>query len=197
MDPARGNALEYTQLRTTRGKGLPRLILQPASNPEAQRHYAATIKSGVPLERIAPHVTPSLLERLKSIYPSGRAHVWGATAGKANARQYNEMQESDLLLFYKHGQFFESFRVALKMPENRGNRDLARSLWGSKRDMTTGDLKTWEHVFFLANRKPLVPPINYREMHAVIQFGPADKLWALTVLDEKRSHLAFHAFDLL
>ena len=56
---------------------MPLVLIQPASNPDARRHFVNTIENRVPLGRIQPHIPANLFATLSARYEEGYACVWG------------------------------------------------------------------------------------------------------------------------
>lgn len=164
---------------------MARLVLQPAANPDAQRHYRDTVENAVPLDRLRPHLSAEGFRRLQQVYPGGAAWLWGATPGPQNTVSVESMSPGDLVLFYRRRHFFSKATITLI---EMGERSLARELWGTN---DQGD--TWEHLFFLTQPEEI--SIDYHDLWEVARVGAEDMLWGLTVLTESTSARVVDAFD--
>src|SRR5688500_17668668 len=124
---------------------MPRLILQPASNPVAARHYEDTIVRPRALAELVPHFSAAkreiLTAELERVYGTRPIHVWAARPGESNNVSFELMSPNDITLFYQKGVFVSSLVVTRKAP---GEDNLARYLWPPK----IGE-EPWSLVFFL------------------------------------------------
>ena len=145
------------------------IILQPASGPDARRHYDHTIAHPVPLEDIAPVLAPSDLESLNPLCPGGTVAIWGVTPSKIG--QWSKMGRGDTVLFSRERQLFARAEVIYKCH----NQSLAEFLWGRDEDG-----QTWEYLYFIDNLRSLDMPDT--ELIAVAHLDPDYRILAVQVL---------------
>jgi hypothetical protein len=133
---------------------LKQVFIVPANGPEAFQHYQETIARKRTLAEIQRFLPADDLNILRGMYHEAPFVVWGATAGRGNARTFQQMNYGDYILFSQRGQIVLIGEIAWKLT----NRELARYFW---RTNVTGE--TWEHIYFI---------INQRDIHI-----PAEQLW--------------------
>ncbi len=154
------------------------VVLQPASNPDAQRHYADTVEHAVSLAVNAPWIPDEDLQALQAIYPSGQVRLWGATPGQDDRNRpiYRRMSVGDLVLFSAHGHVFAGATITHLFE----NPPLAERLWG--RD---GKDQTWELMFALDEVRAF--DLTYADVNAVLGYKSNNVIQGITVLSEERS----------
>jgi hypothetical protein len=123
-------------------KAAARLIVQPASDKNAWRHYIETIQTPVSLDRMRQYLDASTFNQLGALYKDGMAYVWGLTPGTNNSNfaKWDRIKPGDVALFLRQKVVFASGVVTLKLR----NPELASELWG--RDPKG---RTWEYMYFL------------------------------------------------
>jgi len=122
---------------------MPRVVIQPCSNRDAQKHYEDTIANPVPIATLQRHLPPGVIAQLQARYGNNPVPTWGATPGKgdANVGQWEAMSPGDTALFTRDKRVYASGIVSLKARDA----DLARELWGT----TDDGASTWEYLYFL------------------------------------------------
>src|SRR3989344_4435783 len=121
-------------------------FLAPRSGEKSYENYQSTIRYGVPLDRIAPFLTQ---EEISTVTAEDIIYVWGNRKGKQ--REWREMENGDLIIFYAHGKLIMTGEAYLK----KHSPELALALW--PRDKKGNP---WEFVFFIKNVKYISVPIE-------------------------------------
>src|SRR5687768_7526759 len=103
---------------------MTQVVLAPAGT-----HYADSIESPVPMDRLARFLEPGDVARLREIYADRPVPTWGVTPGGrgANLRKWQRMVPGDVVLMARAGQLIASGTVT----HTAHNRELATSLWGT------------------------------------------------------------------
>ena len=57
------------------------VILQPAGDPHAREHYADTVATPVPQERLARFLDDGDIDEIRRLYGSDPIPTWGVTPG--------------------------------------------------------------------------------------------------------------------
>lgn len=155
-----------------------RIVLQPASNRAARRHYADTVESPVVLEAHLSRIPQDQLDSLRQLYPAGVAPLWGATPGAndVNVRRHAKIAPGDFVLFAADNRLFAGAYVTLAFR----NAELARALWGSD---DRG--QTWELMFALEGLRRM--NVSYAEMNSVVGYSETNVVQGFSVLDEDKS----------
>src|SRR5690242_11213220 len=122
------------------------LVYMPPGNAEAMVHYEDTIKTRVPMSRVAKFLSQDDRSRLDRLFGSRAMAIWGSAGGKANRVKFDRMQQGDEMLIVEGGQIKLIGHVALKVE----NADLSRELWKPLRGNVGA---TWELVYFIANAR--------------------------------------------
>jgi hypothetical protein len=124
---------------------------------------------------------------LRSIYPDGKAYIWGVTEGKksANHKKWLTIQSGDVCLFSKDKHIFASAVVCYKMK----SRALSEEFWG-----TDEDGNPWEYLYFLDEIKQ--HKIPYEDFNRAIGYKPNYVIQGFNVLDDEKSKRIFTAFNL-
>jgi len=149
-------------------------VQQPASGKAAAEHYQKTVVNPVPLARIAPHVTRSVMDELESIYPDGNAWIWGATSGREG--EWVRIEPGDLVLFYRDKRFFSSAHVTFKLK----NGELAQELWSLD---DAG--RPWSFVYFLDTPADIDIPVA--TFNQALGYRPANIVQGMHVLSQSQS----------
>lgn len=160
---------------------MQQIILQPAGNQGGRDHYADTVASPVPLERITPHVDATTTSKLREAFPGGAAAVWGVTpgGGDVNAGKWQRIAPGDIALFLKKGR--ADAMATVKFTTH--SRSLARELWG-----TGDDGETWEYVYFLDEVRPVDVP--YDELNKLLGYETANRFQGFNVVRPDQSAAA-------
>ncbi len=165
-----------------------RVILQPAGDSDALKHFVDTIKIQVDIKRIKSRLTQEQLKELNDVF-EGRETipVWGVTPGKndVNFRKWEKIKRGDVTLFSKNGKVFASAVTVAKLH----NKDLALDLWQTN---PNGD--TWEYIYFLDEL--VAQNIPYEIFNNAVGYKPNFVIQGFNVLDETKSDLLLNAFDL-
>ena len=150
------------------------------------RHYEDTIKTRVPMPRVAQYLTPNARSRLDKIFAGRPMAIWGSSGGKANQAKFDRMQEGDEILIVEGGTIKLIGHIALKIV----NADLSRELW---QPLRVGTKTTWELVYFIANARELdVPFVKFNDL-----FGYEDdyRLRGFTSVAEERLEAFYARYD--
>lgn len=152
---------------------MTQVVLAPAGT-----HYADSIESPVPMERLTRFLEPGDVARLREIYPDRPVPTWGVTPGgrDTNVRKWQRIVPGDVVLMARAGQLIASGTVT----HTAHNRALAASLWGID---ANGD--TWEYLYFLDGvREQAIP---YAELNQAAGYAPGNVVQGFNVLSEARS----------
>ena len=163
------------------------VVLQPAGNKDARKHYADTIQSPVRFSDFVDCLEPADVRRLTELFPTGLAPMWGVTPG-TNGVNHNKFAKADLgsvVLFATAGRLFAAGVIALKF----SNRTLARRLWGEN---DTG--MTWEHMYALDQLVSL--DISYAQFNSVVGYKSNNIIQGFNVLDRDKSERVLDHFGL-
>jgi len=163
-----------------------RIILAPAS-VNTQQHFENTIKGPVPLSRIRDLVTDDEWQLLMELYPNGQAQIWGARPGPRNRKNFARIKDNDIVLFYRDGTYFSSYRVTTKL--GRQATELAEELWG--RD---SDGNTWDLIYFLSDGR--AESVAVGDLWKVAGQGPKSLVRGLWILDRAPSARCIEHFEL-
>ncbi|NAZ80578.1 hypothetical protein GTR02_01930 [Kineococcus sp. R8] len=163
-----------------------RVILQPAGNAGARKHYADTIATPVPLQENAQLLGVDY-QSLVKLYPSGAAPLWGATTGEKdiNVGRYDRMSTGDYVMFAAEGRIFRGGTVTRKFR----NAGLATKLWG-----TDDRNRTWELMFAVDELRHFDLP--YADFNQIVGYKANNVIQGFSVLDETRSALLFDQLSL-
>jgi hypothetical protein len=148
-------------------------VLAPAGT-----HYADSIESPVPMDRLARFLEPGDVVRLREIYADRPVPTWGVTPGGrgTNVRKWQRIVPGDVVLMARAGQLIASGTVT----HTAHNRALAASLWGTD---ANGD--TWEYLYFLDGvREQAIP---YAELNQAAGYAPGNVVQGFNVLSEAKS----------
>jgi len=165
---------------------MSRIILQPASNKDAQAHFADTIAKPVPVNLLQEFLSAEEIAQLNDIYPSGYCPTWGVTPSGINQGKWNQISVGDTTLFSASGKIFASGVTTYKVH----NSALAAKLW-----QYDPKGQTWEYIYFLDEIKQ--QHISYTAFNKVVGYAPNFIIQGFSVLDETKSKRLFEAFDLL
>lgn len=113
-----------------------------AAGLEAKEHLW-TIREGVTLEKLNKlGVNNEIIRELKELIGDPPYYVWGSIPGPNNTKNWEEMEEGDIVLVYTG----DRFEYWTKVRQKYDNDNLARLLWGEKEGG-----KTWRLMYFLEN----------------------------------------------
>jgi len=164
------------------------IILQPASNSEAYKHFEDTVKKTVLASQIIPYLKDSSeKERFLKISKNKNVSVWGVTAGKndVNAKKWQRIQPGDVTLFYREKFIFCSAVTTLKIH----NQQLASSLWGFDERGAT-----WEYIYFIDEVKSHNIPIKH--FNKIVGYKDNYIIQGFNVLDESEGGRVLSSLDL-
>ena len=141
-----------------------RILLQPASGKDEQRHFEDTISNGVSTGLLQNIISAQEFNILESL-DEKKIKVWGIVS-KFDGNPRNEwvaLQPGDIVLFYANKSFYYLAKVCLKTHNAR----LAKDLWGFDNEN-----RTWEYVYFINEGKQLQIPyrpevLGYKSNHVV------------------------------
>ncbi len=166
---------------------MQKIILQPAGDGDARKHYVDTIENLVPLEKIQSFVPEETFSQLQSLFPKGFIPVWGVTPGKGegNKKKWERVERGDIALFSRDKAIVASASVVLTIH----NKELAFELW-----KTNKDGEAWEYIYFLdevTNQQ-----IPYEHFNNAIGYHKDYIIQGFNVLDEEKSLRALELLDL-
>jgi hypothetical protein len=153
-----------------------RILLQPASGPDAMKHFEDTIVHGVSIENIQNRITAEELKILKELR-TDIVKVWGIVPTPENEprRQFIELSEDDIVLFYAHRQFYYAAKVLLKIH----SKELALEFWG-----TDTEGRTWEYIYFIKEGINIETPYD----STVLNYKPNHIIQGAILLNDVKSH---------
>ncbi len=152
---------------------MTRVLIQPASNPAAHRHYRDTIERPVLLSP-RPELPDALRDQLLDRYPSGAARMWGAIG--RHASPFGSVTSGDVALFTRKNHVVSAGVVGVKFRSAA----LADTLWGPDKDG-----RLWELMYTVDALAPLDVP--YTEFNALIDDSLANVHMAFRLLDRDKS----------
>lgn len=158
---------------------MSKVILQPAGDGDAKKHYADTIQNLVPLEEIQPFVSVELYNRFKALFVEGKVAVWGVTPGEKeiNRHKWEKVQSGDVVLFSRNKLIFAKATVVF----STHNKELALHLWKSNEKGNT-----WEYIYFLDEVEE--QRISYSKFNAVAGYKENYVIQGFNVLDDYKSN---------
>ena len=162
------------------------IILQPAGNKDAKKHYNDTIENSVNIREIIPFLNNKDINIINRLY-SNSAPVWGVTPGSnlSNRNKWLRVKIGDVCLFAKDNYIFASGVVTHKVH----NKNLALKLW-NKDDSGS----TWEYIYFLDEIKN--HKIHYRTFNEVVGYAEKYVIRSFSVLDLEKSANVLDNFNL-
>jgi hypothetical protein len=158
----------------------------PLDNTEAMVHYQDTIKTRVPIERVAKYLGADARSHLNKIFGARPMAVWGSAGGKANQAKFDKMQEGDELVIVEGARIKLIGHIALKVE----NADLSRDLW---KPLRTGAGTTWELVYFIANPRELDVP--FAAFSRLLGYAENYRLYGLTSVSQDRLEAFYARYD--
>jgi hypothetical protein len=163
------------------------VILQPAGDPYARAHYADTIATPVPLERLGRHLGTEDLAAIRRLYGTRPVPTWGVTPGgnDVNRNKWERIGPGDIALMVRDGEVFVSARVTYKTH----NEPLAEELWG-RNDVGA----TWEYLYFLDDVTPQSLPSA--ELNEMLGYQRGARVQGFNVLDQAKSDALLDALGL-
>ena len=166
---------------------MSKIILQPAGDKDASKHYVDSIANPTPIDRIAQFVNATTLEKLKELHKEGTVPTWGVTPGKKNVNfnKWKKVKSGDVALFSRDKKIFASAAVAFTIH----NKELAFDLW-----KTNAEGDTWEYMYFLDEVKK--QEISYEAFNNVAGYKPNNVIQGFNVLDEEKSQRIINYFEL-
>lgn len=129
-----------------------KILLQPASQGRALKHFEDTVQNGVLLGSLEGRISQKEFSELQSL-GSDLVRVWGFTPdlnGQAPSA-WAELSGGDLVLFYKLRSFYYLSKVFFKIH----NPDLAREWWG-----VDDEGRTWEYIYFILQGEQIEIPFD-------------------------------------
>jgi Domain of unknown function (DUF3883) len=163
------------------------VILQPAGDPYARAHYAETIATPVPLERLERRLSTEDLVEIRRLYGTRPVPTWGVTPGgnDVNRNKWERIGPGDIALMVRDGEVFVSARVTYKTH----NEPLAEELWG-RNDVGA----TWEYLYFLDDLTP--QSLLSAELNEILGYQPGARVQGFNVLDQAKSDTLLDALGL-
>jgi hypothetical protein len=163
-----------------------RVILQPCSSPDAQKHFADTIQNPVELSRHSD-ITELETPHIRSLFTTGKASIWGVTPGKNNQNisKWKLAAAGDVVLFSGAGRIFATGILAAKIHSPI----LAQRLWGQDKEGLT-----WEYIYLLDEVRPTGIP--YRDFNHVVGHKPNFVIPGFMVLSPEKSEKVIDSFGL-
>ncbi len=166
---------------------MAKLILQPAGNKDGREHYVDTIQNMVDTS-IIKFYEPNLISLIDSLYPSGKAAVWGVTPGNnnVNKNKWDRISKGDVTVFSKSGGIFATGVTTFKFH----NKALAEKLWNKD---VNGN--TWEYIYLLDEIKLI--DIPYPEFNKRMGYASNFIIQGFNVIDAQKSALFLSEMGLL
>lgn len=121
---------------------MTRVAYQPCSDKDSQRNLIKTIHKPVPIDYLSYFLDAEAIKRLRNLYPSGEAHIWGVSINQNTRNSYRDLAAGDIAIFNIKTLMSITGVVTHKLL----NAKLAANLWGWK-DEKAG--VTWEGIYFL------------------------------------------------
>jgi hypothetical protein len=163
------------------------VILQPAGNSGARKHYVDTIENPVQLTSIDRFLTDQQIKELASAFPIGYAQFWGLTPGSGgvNVAKWEKIQQGDIVLFARDKQIYSSGTVVNKF----NNPNLAKHLWGMDENN-----QTWEYMYSVDEIKPV--NISKVEFNNIVGYKENNQIQGVVVMDLEKSQKVLDELDL-
>lgn len=157
---------------------MPNIILQPASGPEALKHYEKTIVTGVTFKDIARFISEKQQNDLRVIYRDSPLQIWGIVPGEKNINltKWLKIGSGDIVFFSQSGYLVGKGIITYKIP----NKQLALELWG-----LDPDGQTWEYTYFLNDFERIKIPV--KKFNNLIGYKENFPIYGVMVLDIARS----------
>lgn len=165
---------------------MPRIILQPASLPDARKNYKKTVENSVHIDRIAKFLTREEDLKLRENYPDGMFKVWGALPGGGRVNYWNEISRGDVILFARDNFIFSAGVITTKFC----NPDVANVLWGRNKKG-----QTWEYLYFIAELRPTTIP--YLKFNQLLGYRDGAIIRSFRLLNEDQSVQLLEEFTYL
>ena len=162
------------------------LLYMPPGNAEAMVHYQDTIRNRVPLDRVAPHVSPALTRKLQQVFGGRPMAVWGSRDSSANRSKFDRMSDGDEILIVEGHRIKLLGRVAGKLVSPQLSAELWKNLRG---DSTEG----WDLVYFIANPREIDLP--FAEFCRLFGYEEHLQLRGLTRVADDRLEMFYRQFD--
>ena len=148
------------------------IVLQPASNPLSQQHFALTIEHSVPTQELLRHAEPDVAKAIRDNICDSQVRLWGVMDGPQNENYYKRICDGDLVLFCKSFNICAHGEVQYKIK----SRQIATYLWG-----TDDNQHTWQNIYFIKNyhhaklsMMHLNEAMGYGQRHTVQNFSILD-----------------------
>ena len=163
------------------------VILQPASDKKAKKHFHDTVLNPVELDIMKEYIDDPLYERIKNLYPDGKVYVWGITNGKQNAKktEWKKIKPGDICVFTQDKKIFKSAVITLTF----ANKELAARLWGV--DMNG---ETWENIYLVDELINL--DISYETFNEIIGYKHNYIIQGFRYLNDEKSEKILSELDL-
>jgi len=164
-----------------------RIILQPAGDRDAEKHYIDTIANPVALTTIKSFVAEEIFNKLTNLFKDDFVPVWGVTPGAkdVNKNKWLRVEPGDIALFSRDKVIFASATVAFTIH----NKALATKLW-----QTNKEGETWEYIYFLD--EVMQQHIPYELFNQAAGYRKNNIIRGFNVLDEEKSIQIMNILDL-
>jgi hypothetical protein len=80
----------------------PSNVFVYSAGKSAEQHYVRTIRQGIPLSQLEPHIPADLVGRLRRAYRGATCFLWGDRGGEQGRMFWKQMREGDLALCYQN-----------------------------------------------------------------------------------------------
>lgn len=97
------------------------IVIFTAGREDAYQDYLDSVKKGVQIEDISSYLSEENIQLLSDGDSNGTARLWGTSVGN----QWNKVENGDIVLVYREGEFIARARVVLA----EENLQLAKHLW--------------------------------------------------------------------
>ena len=149
-------------------------------------HYEDTIRNKVAFDRIAPHVTSGLGQKLQQVFGPHPIAVWGSRDSSANRSKYDRMNDGDEILIVEG----ETIRLLGKVAGKIVSSSLSAELWKNIRGDTS---EGWNLVYFIANPKEIDLP--FAEFCRLFEYEEHLQLRGLTRVADNRLKPFYAQYD--
>lgn len=167
---------------------MPRIFLVyiPPGNAEAIVHYEETIKQRVAPERIYPHVSTKLRDRLERVFSGRPITVWGSNDSKANRSKFEQMAPGDEILIIEG----PTIRLLGKVAATIISPSLSTELW---KPLRSGQSSRWDLIYFIAN--PLEINLPFSEFCRLMGYAENYQLRGFTTVGASHLKAFYDRYD--
>lgn len=116
-------------------------------------HYEETIRKKVDPTRIYKHASPSLRNRLTSVFHGRPIAVWGSRDTPSNRSRFERMSPGDEILIVEGN----SIRLLGRIAATTVSPQLSTELW---RNLKAGSTDRWDLIYFIANPVEIELPFS-------------------------------------